>query len=189
MARCVAAAGGRRRRRRSRGAPLYAPAPPRPRARAAALPQDLDKRTVIHAWLSKDALIDATSKGYRAIWSVDGLYYLDALNEVWQSFYDVDILAGVTNASAIPLILGGETEMWGETADGSDVLQTIWPRAAAAAERQWSYDAVTNSSDPTVAPRLQAFRCMLLERGIPAAPVTNAGARQAPAGPGSCLHQ
>ena len=48
---------------------------------------DLDKRTVIHAWLSSGALIDATSKGYRAIWSVDGLYYLDALDEVWQSFY------------------------------------------------------------------------------------------------------
>ena len=35
---------------------------------------DLDTRTVIHAWLSSDALIDATSKGYRAIWSVDGRY-------------------------------------------------------------------------------------------------------------------
>ena len=101
----------------------------------------------------------------------------------------MDILAGVTNASAIPLILGGETEAWGETMDGSDVLQTIWPRAAAAAERQWSYDVVTNSSDPSVAQRLQAFRCFMLERGIPVAPVTNAAARTAPAGPGSCLHQ
>lgn len=67
---------------------------------------DLDRRTVIHAWLSREALINATSLGYRAIWSVDGQYYLDALNEPWTSFYDVDILAGVTNASAIPLILG-----------------------------------------------------------------------------------
>jgi len=79
---------------------------------------DLDPRTVIHAWLSSAALIDATSKGYRAIWSVDGLYYLDALGEGWQSFYNVDILAGITNTSAIPNVLGGETEMWGETADG-----------------------------------------------------------------------
>jgi len=150
---------------------------------------DLDKRTVIHAWLSKDALVQATSLGYRAIWSVDGLYYLDALNEVWESFYDVDILAGVTNASAIPLVLGGETEMWGETADGSDVLQTIFPRAAAAAERQWSYKVVTTSGAPDVAERLQAFRCLLLERGIPAAPVTNPTARSAPAGPGSCMMQ
>jgi len=149
----------------------------------------LDKSAVVHAWLSRAALINATNNGYRAIWSVDGFYYLDALDEVWQSFYDVDILEGVTNTSAIPLVLGGETGMWGETADGSDVLQTIFPRAAAAAERQWSYDVVTNSSDPLVGPRLQAFRCMLLERGIPCAPVTNPVARSAPTGPGSCLYQ
>jgi HAD superfamily hydrolase (TIGR01549 family) len=116
---------------------------------------ELDPRTVIHAWLSTQAVIDATNAGYRAIWSVDGKYYLDALDEPWTSFYDVDILAGMTNTSAIPLVLGGETEMWGETADGSDVLQTIWPRAAAAAERQWSYAVVTNSKAPGVADRLQ----------------------------------
>ena len=100
----------------------------------------------------------------------------------------MDILAGITNTSAIPLVLGGETEMWGETADGSDVLQTIWPRAAAAAERQWSYD-VTSTADAGVAYRLQAFRCWLLERGVAAAPVTNPSARSAPAGPGSCMMQ
>jgi len=148
---------------------------------------ELDQRTVIHAWLSRDALLNCTSLGYRAIWSVDGLYYLDSLGETWTSFYDVDILEGVTNTSAIPLILGGETEMWGETADGSDVLQTIFPRAAASAERQWSYDVVTNSQDPLVLPRLQQFRCHMLERGIPAAPVGNAQARTAPGGPDSCL--
>ena len=150
---------------------------------------DLDKRTVIHAWLSSGALIEATNAGYRAIWSVDGRYYLDALDETWPGFYDVDVLAGVTNASAIPLVLGGETEMWGETADGSDVLQTIFPRAAAAAERQWSYDVVTTSDAPYVAERLQAFRCHMLERGIPCAPVTNGKARDAPTGPGSCTSQ
>ena len=37
---------------------------------------DLDKRTIIHAWLSSAALINATSLGYRAIYSVDGEYYL-----------------------------------------------------------------------------------------------------------------
>ena len=79
--------------------------------------------------------------------------------------------------------------MWGETADTSDILQTIAPRYAAAAERQWSYAAVTNSSDPTVYPRLQDFRCLLLSRGVPAAPVTNAQAREAPVGPGSCEWQ
>ena len=149
---------------------------------------DLDKRTVIHAWLSTDTVVDATSKGYRVIWSVDGKYYLDALGENWTSFYNVDPLAGITDASAQALVLGGETEMWGETADGSDVLQTIFPRAAAAAERQWTYD-IPSASAVGVADRLQAFRCLLLERGIPAAPVANANARTAPSGPGSCMRQ
>jgi hexosaminidase len=147
----------------------------------------LDQRTVIHAWLSSGALIEATSAGYRAVYSVDGQYYLDALDETWEGFYNVDVLAGVKNASAIPLILGGETTMWGETADGSDVIGTIFPRAAAAAERQWSYDVVTRSDAPYVLARLQAFRCLMLERGLGAAPVGNAKAREAPAGPGSCL--
>ena len=56
----------------------------------------LDPRTIIHAWLSIASLVEATSLGYRAIWSVDGQYYLDDLSEVWQSFYDVDILAGTS---------------------------------------------------------------------------------------------
>lgn len=76
--------------------------------------------------------------------------------------------------------------MWGETADVSDVLQTIFPRAAAAAERQWSYDVVTNSKDPLVLLRLQNFRCFMHERGVAAAPIGNAQARTAPGGPGSC---
>ena len=101
---------------------------------------------------------------------------------------DVDILAGITNTSAIPLVLGGETEMWAETVDGSDIQATIWPRAAAAAERQCSYDD-TSKADAGVAYRLQAFRCWMLERGVGAAPVTNPTARSAPAGPGSCMTQ
>jgi hexosaminidase len=79
--------------------------------------------------------------------------------------------------------------MWGETADGSDVQQTIWPRAAAAAERQWSYDVTPKTADDSVKARLQAFRCWLLERGVAAAPVNNPSARSAPPGPGSCLYQ
>ena len=69
------------------------------------------------------------------------------------------------------------------------VSQTVFPRAAAAGERQWSYDVVTTSDAAYVQERLQAFRCLMLERGIPCAPVTNANAREAPSGPGSCTTQ
>ena len=54
-------------------------------------------------------MLDASSKGYQVIWSIDGLYYLDALNEVWETFYDQDLLAGITNATQAALVLGGET--------------------------------------------------------------------------------
>ena len=147
----------------------------------------LDPRTVVHAWLSSGALVEATNAGYRAIYSVDGQYYLDSLDETWEGFYNVDILGAVKNASAVPLVLGGETTMWGETVDGSDVVGTIFPRAAAAAEKQWSYDVVTTADAPYVLDRLLAFRCHLLSRGVGAAPVGNARARGAPTGPGSCL--
>jgi hexosaminidase len=101
----------------------------------------------------------ATSQVYRAIWSVNEEYYLDHTELTWKDFDDVDVLAGITNSSAVPFLLAGEMEMWGEEADGSDVLQTIWPRAAAAAERLWAYDHVTTSADPSVLPRLQQHRC------------------------------
>jgi len=67
----------------------------------------LDRRTIIHAWLSSAAAINATNNGYRAIWSVDGQYYLDAIDEPWTQFYDVDILAGFTNETAKALLMGG----------------------------------------------------------------------------------
>jgi hexosaminidase len=77
--------------------------------------------------------------------------------------------------------------MWGETVDPSDIDQTIWPRAAAAAERLWS-PASVNDADQFL-PRLEVYRCLLNQRGIAAAPTNNAAARSAPPHPGSCYQQ
>jgi len=74
--------------------------------------------------------------------------------------------------------------MWGETVDASDIFNTIWPRAAAAAERMWSPATLTDTA--AALPRLQWFRCFLNSRGIGAAPVSNTRARQAPEGPSGC---
>ena len=38
-------------------------------------------------------------------------------------------------------------------------------------------------------PRIAAFRCLLNRRGVRAAPLMNAVAREAPPGPGGCLEQ
>ncbi|CAE7794340.1 HEXO3 [Symbiodinium sp. CCMP2592] len=71
--------------------------------------------------------------------------------------------------------------MWGETVDGSDQAPTMWPRLAAIAERLWSAPA---SSSAAAESRLNAFRCLLLRRGVAAAP-TQVSGRRAPLGPGS----
>jgi hypothetical protein len=42
-------------------------------------------------------------------------------------------LVNITDPEEQKLLIGGEVCMWGETVDASDILQTIWPRAAAAA--------------------------------------------------------
>ena len=164
-----------------------------------ALGTALDPATVVHVWLSPETLGNVTNHGYRALYSYQGVYddifdyqhgwYLNGLWQNWQQMYDVDMLAGLTNATARDLVLGGEACQWGESADGSDVLQTVWPRAAAIAERLWSYNMALNSSSAGVAERLAAFRCLLLARGVPATPLNAPIARSPPTGPGSCLDQ
>ena len=132
---------------------------------------ELDPSTIVHAWLSNEAMNDAANNGYRTVFSVSGSdYYLDYLDITWDETYNVNILETVTNSSAIPYILGAETCMWGETVDAGTFLQTIWPRAAAAAERWWSNNFATSTSQSwDVINRFAQFRCLLLERGIPAA--------------------
>jgi hexosaminidase len=165
-----------------------------------ALGTALDPATVIHVWLSPDTLRNVTSAGYRALYSYQGVYddifdyqrgwYLNGLWQPWTQMYDVDMLLGLHgNESARALVLGGEAAQWGESADGSDVLQTVWPRAAAIAERLWSYNMELNSSDVGVAERLAGFRCLLLQRGVPASPLNTPLGRSPPTGPGSCFKQ
>jgi len=129
----------------------------------------LDPRVIVHAWLSSEALFDAASHGYRAVYSVDEHYYLDYLTVQWDAIYGTDPLRGLTNASALKFVLGGQVCMWGETADAGSVLSIIWPRAAAAAERLWSYNFDSaGAQDYETVTRMAQFRCDLLERGVPA---------------------
>jgi hexosaminidase len=83
--------------------------------------------------------------------------------------------------------------MWGETVDPSDLMATIWPRAAAVGEVLWTPKEViyaNGTPDMTATEsRLETFRCLLTQRGIAAAPVLNQNARSAPPNPGSCYVQ
>ncbi|KAI4339206.1 hypothetical protein MLD38_024170 [Melastoma candidum] len=120
-----------------------------------------------------------------------GILSLDHLDVPWGKVYSAEPLEGITDPSKQNLVLGGEACMWGETADPSNVLQTIWPRAAAAAESLWSkQEAIPTTNLNMIAPpRLHYFRCLLNSRGIQAAPVTNMMARSKPYGPNSCYDQ
>ncbi|KAI8032034.1 Beta-hexosaminidase 1 [Camellia lanceoleosa] len=151
----------------------------------------LNQQTVVHNWLGGGVCPKAVAKGFRCIFSNQGFWYLDHLDVPWERVYTAEPLEGINDVSGQQLVIGGEVCMWAETADASNVQQTIWPRAAAAAERLWSKreDLSAGNITITVLPRFQYFRCLLTRRGVPAAPATNKYARSPPSGPGSCYAQ
>ena len=146
---------------------------------------DLDPTTIVHVWRLTQLLINATNLGYRSLVSVDIPYYLDN-TYTWTMQYATDPWDGITAPEKRALVLGGETCMWSEGVDSGDLFNTVWPRAAAIAEKFWSAWEV----DDVIAaePRFAWFRCLLNNRGIAAAPTLNTF-RQAPPGPGACLSQ
>lgn len=149
---------------------------------------DLDPTTIVHVWLSGSTVgPEATSAGYRMIWSRSDLWYLDWLTTSWETMYEAEPTDGIAEEN-MHLVLGGEGCMWGETVDTSDILQTIWPRAAAIAERLWSDKDQTHKAKDAE-DRYKEFRCLLNRRGIEATPYSNEKARNAPGGPGGCLEQ
>ncbi|KAJ7521901.1 hypothetical protein O6H91_19G073500 [Diphasiastrum complanatum] len=148
----------------------------------------LNNETVVHNWLGPGVAPEVVKAGYQCIVSNQDAWYLDHLDVPWETFYQNEPLAGITDTEQQKLVLGGEVCMWGESVDASDIQQTIWPRAAAAAEKLWSPLEVTKAGVSTALPRLEIFRCLLTERGIAAAPVRELG-RKAPPGYGSCYEQ
>ncbi|KAA8538832.1 hypothetical protein F0562_025524 [Nyssa sinensis] len=148
----------------------------------------LSRKTVVHNWLGGGVAERVVAAGLRCIVSNQDKWYLHYLDTTWQEFYMNEPLTNIKNPIQQGLVIGGEVCMWGEYIDGSDIEQTIWPRAAAAAERLWTaYDNL--AKDPRqVTGRLAHFRCLLNQRGVAAAPLAGPG-RVAPAEPGSCYKQ
>mmetsp|Transcript_51869 Transcript_51869/g.123566 ORF Transcript_51869/g.123566 Transcript_51869/m.123566 type:complete len:103 (+) Transcript_51869:1-309(+) len=99
----------------------------------------------------------------------------------------VEVCQDLTDAQCSSLMLGGGGAMWGETVDASDLEQTVWPRLAAIAEALWSPRGPRNRA--LAQSRARNFRCLLNQRGVAAAPLTNHRARQGPGAPGGCFHQ
>jgi len=151
----------------------------------------LPKPVVVHVWKDVTNVTEVVALGYDVIRNVGyskGSWYLDNLDEDWRGVYLNEPCAGIPSDALCKQVLGGHGEMWGETVDGSDLQQTVWPRLAAIAERLWSRRESTTSADAAL-PRIRDFRCLLLERGVASPPVDNKHARSAPAGPDSCYTQ
>lgn len=154
----------------------------------------LPKTSIIHVWLENDIIpmvyayeafsantqikiFQATAQGYRTLWS--SCWYLDNIEPGgdWEKFYRCD---PHTHFHLSPkqkkLVIGGEACMWAESVDATNVVQRIFPRASAIAEKLWS--AVNVVDIRGAARRLEEHSCRMNFRGLPAQP---------PNGPGFCL--
>ena len=63
--------------------------------------------------------------------------------QAWQTYHDHDPFAHL-DASILAnrsLMLGGEVDMWGEGVDDNNFESFVFPKASAAAERMWSFEA------------------------------------------------
>ena len=147
----------------------------------------LDKSTIVHVWKPSTNITEVVESGYDCLVNVGYVtnsWYLDNLGTTWDKAYGVDLRAAVPPHFQAK-VLGGHGEMWGETVDASDFDSTVWPRLAAIGERLWSDVDDVDAARPL----LESFRCLLLERGVGAAPLNNSMARTAPVGPGSCTQR
>lgn len=140
----------------------------------------LPKETVVHVWIDQnvsDLLNRITREGLPAILSAG--WYLDHLKTGgdWDEFYRVDPHDFRGTDAQKALVIGGEACMWAESVDSTNVVQRIFPRACATAEKLWS--TKVGAKDFAYAERrLEEHTCRMQTRGIPAQP---------PNGPGFCL--
>jgi hexosaminidase len=135
--------------------------------------------TIVDAWLSFDAAKAAVAAGQPTVVSY-GLYLnqqrpggglVYAFQDTWELFYASDVTRNQTfTPEEEALILGSSISQWMIQTDEQNVLQNMWPRASAAAERLWSPRSLTNIT--LAAPRIEIFRCIMAQRGIPAGPTT-----------------
>ena len=91
------------------------------------------------------------------------------MQEDWEPYYSHNPFAGLS-AAQMALVVGGEVDMWGEGVDETNFEPRVFPYASAVAERLWS-PLAQSSSTSEAQPRLDTFRCLLVRRGIRAAPI------------------
>ncbi|CAH2268298.1 jg5490 [Pararge aegeria aegeria] len=147
----------------------------------------LSRDTLVQVWKYNwiTEMINVLRTGHRVLFSSS--WYLDALGSEWKDYYAADprqMVFDVTgNETLLADIVGGEACMWGEMADDRNVINRVWPRASAVAERLWSYQDSMRRYKLSRAPseayhRIEEHACRMIRRGIDAQP---------PSGPGFCV--
>lgn len=134
--------------------------------------------TVVHVWTGdrQNLLANVTKQGLPALLS--SCWYLDHLytGGDWKKFYGCEPEDFPGSEQQKQLLLGGEACMWSEVVDNGNVLQRIFPRVSATAEKLWSQKSVDDIDE--AARRLEEHTCRMKARGLPAQP---------PNGPGFCI--
>ncbi|CAH0713089.1 unnamed protein product, partial [Brenthis ino] len=157
---------------------------------------DLSRDTLIQVWKYNwiSEMIRILRAGHKLLFS--STWYLDALSSEWPAFYTADprlmLAPFLNNDTLLANVVGGEACMWGEMVDDRNVINRVWPRASAVAEKLWSAAGVGGPGSPGGAEgpagaggpaphtyaRLEEHACRMLRRGVDAQP---------PSGPGFCL--
>eukprot|EP00475_Leptophrys_vorax_P019352 TRINITY_DN2642_c0_g1_i1.p2 TRINITY_DN2642_c0_g1~~TRINITY_DN2642_c0_g1_i1.p2 ORF type:complete len:188 (-),score=65.35 TRINITY_DN2642_c0_g1_i1:28-591(-) len=121
--------------------------------------------TVVNVWKGYDSrtIEQATAAGLQVV--VSGCWYLDHLNDDWDTFYNFDIQDFNGTAAQKALVIGGHSSMWGEHVDVANFMSRTWPRASSVAEKLWVNEQYSTGQ---VRPRLADFRCRMVARGVPA---------------------
>ncbi|XP_063826201.1 beta-hexosaminidase subunit alpha-like isoform X1 [Ostrinia nubilalis] len=151
----------------------------------------LSSDTIIHVWKNGwvEEMVKILKAGHRLIFSAS--WYLDHLKTGgdWEDMYMADprlMVNLVDDTASLDNIVGGEACMWGEVVDDTNVINRVWPRTSAAAERLWSAGLASNSLERNVRlsildkarHRIEEHACRMRRRAINAQP---------PNGPGFCV--
>ncbi|KAJ1303293.1 hypothetical protein OPQ81_011490 [Rhizoctonia solani] len=138
----------------------------------------LPKDTITLVWISSANVASVVNKGYRLIHAASDFFYLDCGGggwlgsfpgnswcdpfKTWQKAYSFDPLNGTTGDQA-SLVLGGQSLLWTEQSDPSNLDPIVWPRAAASAEVFWTG---ANRNVTEALPRLHDIRYRMVQRGV-----------------------
>ena len=122
-----------------------------------------DPKAIYQVWRDDATLQKVSQAGMQSLLSA-GWYFDQPLN--WKQFYSNEPCPDWDCSG----VLGGAACAWGEYVNSNNIIQTIFPRLLAAAERLWSSKSVSDVANAQS--RIQQKICQLnQQRNIASGPV------------------